>query len=215
MGDSSDSSTHNIPQTGNKALPFLTSINQQSLTQQSPYHLTSELSQEHLSSQHQVTQCLHVTHNTVRRLRQTLCFVSLDQKVLPILTSFLENEFTLLHYLLLSRTFPPPQANILHALSSSSANQRTAFPPKASFDPKNCIFMPEGCPIKSLETLADSSLSTDPLHNPENKLLATTRDLQSRLTKLEALFGGKVASYTSITSGIHSQYVFLEINFFN
>ena len=45
-----------------------------------------------------------------------------------------------------------------------------------------------------------------PAQNLEDTVLAITRDLQSNLSKLETIFCDEVASYTSVTSGIHTQY---------
>ena len=92
MSDSFDSSIVDIPQTGDESLTFATPTNQHSLTQQSLHHTTSTLSHEHLSSQHQLTQCLHVTHNTILKLRQTLKIVTLDQNSSQLLALHLQKN---------------------------------------------------------------------------------------------------------------------------
>ena len=134
--------------------------------------------------------------------------MTFEQRANQLLALHLQNQITLLHYLLHFGTCPPHK-NFIHALRTSSANQRTVFPPKASPDSKKCRFTPEGGPINLLESTADNSVSADPLRNPEDAFLATTRDLQTMLSKPETLFSEVVASYTSITSGIQSQQFLL------
>ena len=98
-GDFFDSSIDDIPQTSDDDLTLPTPIVQQTLTQQLPHRTTSFLYHEHLSLQHQLTQCLDVTHKTIRKLRQALKTMNLDQKAVQFLTLHIQNQFTLLHYL--------------------------------------------------------------------------------------------------------------------
>ena len=50
-----------------------------------------------LSSQHQLTQCLHVTNDTTRQLRQELKSAPLDHRALQLTALQLQKWFTLLH----------------------------------------------------------------------------------------------------------------------
>ena len=150
MGDSFDSSMDNIPRTDDEALIPPKSTIQQSLAKQPPHQTTGTLSHEHLSSQHQLTQRLHVTRNTIRKRRQTLKYMTLDQKAVQSLTFHLRNQFTLLHYLSLSGT-SPLRKSIIHLLPTISANQRATFPLKGSSDLKKLSFYPWGWTYQILE----------------------------------------------------------------
>ena len=59
------------------------------------------------------------------------------------------------------------------------------------------------------ETNNCAKVDFEPTPNTQEAPATTVQNLTSRISKLEKLFADEIATYTSITAGIHSQYFFL------
>ena len=127
----------------------------------------------------------------------TTCFSlqveQLSSAILLLKTPLAVHQLTLTLILTFTLTLTLPQ---MHSWFPALMNlQFVASPQRALWDH----------PERNQTTLQTSTFST----NIRVGSLATIQNLSSRLSKLEKLFTDEIATYSSVTAGIHSQYVFL------
>ena len=85
----------------------------------------------------------------------------------------------------------------------------SAFPLPCTDDTKLRRSTPVGAvgpPRAETNNSANADFRTTP--NTSEAPPITVQNLTSRIGHLEKLFAGEIATYTSITAGIHSQYIF-------
>ena len=172
------------------------------------------------SLQHQA-HCLQAIHQIIQQFHQHLKTEQLDRKTLQFIALQYQKDFASLRYLLFSSVGTTSISDI--AVKNSAASPlinsnpipnpnrtSTAFPIPCTDDPKLRRSNPEGAVgpprAKTLNsTNANFQSSTNTLETPH----ITAQNLTSRFSKLEKLFAGEIATFTSITAGIHSKFFFL------
>ena len=86
----------------------------------------------------------------------------------------------------------------------------SAFPLPVPGEPELRRSTPVGAvgpPRKKTNNTANADFQPTP--NTQEAPSTTVQNLTSRICKLEKLFADEISAYTSITAGIHSQYIFL------
>ena len=172
--------------------------------------------------QHQAN-CLQAIHKTIQQFNQHLEAEHLDRKTLQLIVLQLQNDFSLLRYLLF------PSVGTIPICDTSSKNAVSSPPvhPKPNPNPNpiptsNALLLPctaepsvrrstpEGT-VGPLRARRSNSANADvqPTRNTHEAPPITAQNLTSKIPKLKKLFADEIASYSSITAGIHSQYFFL------
>ena len=203
---------------GTLLLPLLQSTNQSK--PDAAAHQSTSGSSALLSSplQHQAN-CLQAIHKTIQQFNQHLKAEHLDRQTLQLIVLQLQNDFALLRYLLFSRvkTVSDKDIAVQNSATSPLLNPKAnpnptspAFPLPGPGEPKLRRSTPVGA-VGPPRTKTNISANADfqPTPNTQESPSITVQNLTSRISKLEKLFADEVATYTSITWGIHSQYFFL------
>ena len=160
--------------------------------------------------QHQAI-CLQSIHKTIQQFNQYLKAKHLDRQALQLIALQLQNDFALLRYLLFfdkdtgtkdSATSPQLKPNP-NTTSSVSPLHCTHAPNFRCSTPVGAMGSPRA------KTNNSSNADFQPLLNTQEVPPTTVQNLAARIGKLEKLFTDEVATYTSITAGIQSQYFFL------
>ena len=127
----------------------------------------------------------------------------------------MHNDFALLRYLLFSDTdteAPDPATSPLNNPNPIPNTHPTssALTLPCTDDAKHRRSTPVGAmgPPRA-KTNISANADFQPLLNTQENPSATVQNLTARIGKLEKLFTDEVATYTSITAGIQSQYFFL------
>ena len=162
--------------------------------------------------QHQV-HCLLAFHKTIQQFSQHLKAEHLDRQALQHLALQLQNDFALLRYLLFSDNDSAATDSATGPLKNINPNPNpTLFPftlPCAndaklrSSTPVGAVGPPRAKTNYSANADFQSTLNTQEIPP------TTVQNLASRIYKLKKLFTDEIATYTSITAGIRSQYFFL------
>ena len=172
--------------------------------------------------QHQ-EQCLKAIHKTIQQLHQHLKAEQLNRKTLQYFVLQLQNDNTILRYLLFS-TFgtilindtsvkksaispainpntnlninPNPTSNSLLFPRADEPTVRRSTPEGAVGPPRVKLNNSANVDFQSQTTIRDGPLTT-------------VQNLSSRISQLEKLFTDEIATYTTITTGIFYQYFLL------
>ena len=207
---------------GTLHLPLLQSTNQSrpDAAANQPTSASSALLSSPL--QHQAN-CLQAIHKTIQQFNQHLKAEHLDRQTLQLIVLYLQNDFTLLRYLLFSPVKMASDKDIAVKNSATSpllnpkanpnpnANPTSpAFPRPGPGEPKLRRSTPMGA-VGPPRTKTNNSANVDfqPTQNTQEAPATMVQNLTSRISKLEKLFADEISTYTSITAGIHSQYFFL------
>ena len=177
------------------------------------------------SLQHQ-TKCLPAINNSIQQFHQHLKAEKLDRQILQLVVLQLQNDFAVLRYLLFSSTETIPNKDItVKDTATSPLSDTTAHPnpnpnpnpkPILSAFPLPCTIAPKLCPSTPVGAVgpprkkANNSVNADLQPTPITKEAppTTVQNLTSRICKLESLFDDEIATFTSVTAGIHSQKFF-------
>ena len=199
----------------------------QSTTDAAAHKLTPRLS-THLppSLQHQ-TKCLQAINNSIQQFHQHLKAEKLDRQILQLVVLQLQNDLTVLRYLLFSSTGTTPNKDVTVKDAATSPLLDTTAHPNANPNPNpnpsphsaSSAFSHPGpraptlrsTPVGAVGTAKTKTNNTanadsQPIPNTQE---TTIQNLTSRICKLEKLFANEVSTYTSITAGVHSQYFLL------
>ena len=188
-------------------LPFLQSTNQSK--PDAAAHQPTPGSSALLTSplQHQ-SNCLQVIHKTIQQFNQHLKAEHLDRQVLQFIVLQLQNDFALLRSLLLSDKDIAVKNSATSPLVNPNPNPTSSgFPLPCTDDPK----LRRSTPVGSVgpttaKTNNSAKIDFQPPPNTQEAPATTAQNLTSRISKLKKLFADEIATYISITAGIHSQY---------
>ena len=163
--------------------------------------------------QHQAN-CLQSIHKTIQQFNQYLKAEHLDRQALQLIALQLQNDFALLRYLLFSDKDTATKDSATSPLINPNPNPHPnltsfAFTLPCTDDAKLRRSTPVGAmgPPRA-KTNNSANADFQPLLNTQEVPSTTVQNLASRIGKLEKLFADEIATYTSITAGIHSQYFF-------
>ena len=155
--------------------------------------------------------CLQAIHKTVQQLNQQLKAENLDRQALQLIALQLQNDFALLRYLLFSdkdtaaTDFAPSPLINPNPNPTSSASTLPC-----TDDARLRRSTPVGAVGPSrAKTNTSANADFQPLLNTQEVPSTAVQNLASRIGKLKKLFADEITTYTSITAGIHSQYLLL------
>ena len=158
--------------------------------------------------QHQA-KCLQSIHKTIQQFNQYLKAEHLDRQALQLIALQLQNDFVLLRYLLFSDQGTAAKDSTTSPIINPNPTSSTFSLPFAD-DARFHRSTPVGAVGPSREKTNNSvNAGLQPILNTREVPPTTVQNLASRICKLEKLFADEIATYTSITVGIHSQYFFL------
>ena len=199
---------------GTFLLPSLQPTNQ-SKPNAAAHQPNPELSALLSSPLHHQAICLQSIHKTIQQFNQYLKAKHLDRQALQLIALQLHNDFALLRYLLFSYTdtaAPDPATSPLNNPNPIPNTHPTssALTLPCTDDAKHRRSTPVGAmgPPRA-KTNISTNADFQPLLNTQEVPSATVQNLTARSGKLEKLFTDEVATYTSITAGIQSQYFFV------
>ena len=163
--------------------------------------------------QHQAN-CLQAIHKTIQQFNQHSKAEHLDRQTLQLIALQLQNDFALLRYLLFSDKDIAAKESAIGPLINHNRNLNptsSSFTLPCNDDAQLRLFTPVGA-VGPARTETNNSADADfqPTLNTQESPPTTVQNLASRIYKLEKLFIDEIATYTSITAGIHSQYFFLD-----
>ena len=163
--------------------------------------------------QHQAN-CLQAIHKNIQQCNQHLKAEHLDRQTLQLIVLQLQNDFDLLRYLLFSDKDIAVQNSATSPLPNPNPNPNptsSAFQLPCTDEPRLRPSTPVGA-VGPPRAKTNNSANADfqPTPNTQATPPTTVQNLRSRICKLEKLFADEIATYTSITAGIHSQYIFLD-----
>ena len=193
-------------------LPFLQPTNQSktNVAAHQPIPESSALLSSPL--QHQAS-CVQAIHKTIQQFNQHLKAEHLDRQALQLIELRLQNDFAFLRYLLFSGKDTAAKEAATSPLFNVNTNPNptsSAFTLHCTDDAKLGRSTPVGTvgPPRA-KTINSANADFQPTFNMLEAPPTTVQNLASRIFKLEKLFTDELATYTSITAGIHSQYFFL------
>ena len=162
--------------------------------------------------QHQAN-CLQAIDKTNQQFNQHLKAEHKDRQALQLIALQLQNGFALLRYLLFSDKDTAAKDSATSPLINPSPNPNPtspAFTQPCTDDAKHRRSTPVGA-VGPARARTNNSANADfkPTLNTQEAASTTVQNLASRFYKLQKLFTDEIATYTSITAGIHSQYFFL------
>ena len=199
---------------GTLLLPLLqpTNRSQSDAAAHRPTPGSSALSSKPL--QHQAN-CLQAIHKTNQQFNQHLKAERLDRQALQLIVLQLQNDFGLLRYFLFSDKDFAVKDSATSPLINPNPNPNpnrilSAFPLPCTDDPKLRRSTPVGA-VGPPRAKTNNSANADfqPKTNTQEAPPTAVQNLTSRNFKLEKLLADELTTYTSVTSGIHSQYFFL------
>ena len=161
--------------------------------------------------QHQV-QCLQAIHKTIQQFNQNLKAEQLDRKTFQLIVFQLRNDFALLRHLLLFSvtTIPISDSSLKNSVTKPPINPKSNPTSNGvllacAAEPSIRRTTPEGA-VRPPRAKTNNSANADfqSSHNTRDTPPTQAQHLTSRTSKLENIFAGKIATYTSITSGNHS-----------
>ena len=142
---------------------------------------------------------------------------NLDKQALQLIALQLQNDFASLRYLLFSdkdtaakESATRPMINPNPNLTPNPNPTSSAFTLPCTDDAQLHRSTPVGAmgPPRA-KTNYSANADSQPILDTQEAPSTTVQNLVSRIGKLEKLFTDEIATYTSITAGIHSQYFFL------
>ena len=155
--------------------------------------------------------CLKSIHTTIKQFNQHLKADHLDKQTLQLINLQLQNDFAVLRYLLFSNKDVAVKDSATSPLPTPNPNPSScSFPFSSIGEPQLSRSTPVGAvgtPGAKTNNLA--KVDSQPTSNTQEAPTAMVQNLTSRISKLEKIFAEEIATYTSITAGIHSQYFFL------
>ena len=156
-------------------------------------------------------------HKTIQQFYQHLKAEQLDQKTIQFFVLQLQIDFALLRPLPFSpaETIPISDISVKNAATSPPNNPNPASNAPllvCAAEPSVRRSTPEVA-VGPTRAKTNNSEKADFQSSPNTREAPQTRaqNLTSRIFKLENFFADDVATYTSITAGIPSQYLFLMI----
>ena len=159
--------------------------------------------------------CLQAIRKTVQQLNQQLKAENLDRRALQLIALQLQNDFSLLRYLLFSdkdtaapNFAPSPPLNPNPNPNPNPTSSASTLP--CTDDARLRRSTPVGA-VGPSRAKTNNSANADfqPLLNTQEVPSTAVQNLASRIGRLEKLFADEITTYTSITAGIHSQYFVL------
>ena len=160
--------------------------------------------------QHQA-HCLVAIHKTIQQFSQHLQAEHLDRQVLQLLALQLQNDFALVRYLLFcdkDSAATDSATSPLINLNPNPISSALTLPCTDDAEPRRSISVGAVGPTRA-KTNNFAYADFQPTLNTQKIPPTTVQNLASRIYKVEKLFTVEIATYTSITAGIHSQYFFL------
>ena len=160
--------------------------------------------------QHQAN-CQQAIHKTIQQFNQYLKAEHLDRQALQLTALHLQNDFALLRYLLFSDKDTAAKDSATSPLINPNPNPTSsAFTLSCPDDAKLRRSTPVGAMgPPTAKSNSSSNADFQPTLNTQEAPSTTVQNLASRSCKLEKFFADEIATYTSITAGIDSQYFFL------
>ena len=142
---------------------------------------------------------------------------NLDRQALHFIALQLQNDFTLLRYLLFSDKDPAAKDSATSPIINSTPHPTpdpnlisSAFkllcPDDAQLHRSTSVGAMGPARVK---TSNSANAGLQPILNTQEVPSTAVQNLASRIGKLEKLFADEITTYTSITAGIHSQNFFL------
>ena len=163
--------------------------------------------------QHQKN-CLQSIHKTIQQFNQHLKAEHLDRQEIQLISLQLQNDFALLRCLLFSDKDTATKDSATSPLINPNTNP-TSNPTLSAFtlpctDDANLRRSTSVGAVGPARAKTNNSANAylQPTLNTQEAPPTTVQNLASRIYKLEKLFTDEIATYTSITAGIHSQYFF-------
>ena len=164
--------------------------------------------------QHQAD-CLQAIHKTIQQFNQHLKAEHLDRQALQLIALQLQIDFALLRYLPFFDKDTAAKDSATSPLINPNLNTKpnptsSAFTLPCTDDSNVRRSTPIGA-VGPARVKTNNSANADfqPTLNAQEAPPTTVQNLASRIYKLEKLFTDEIATYTSISAGIHSQYFFL------
>ena len=164
--------------------------------------------------------CLRAIHKTIQQFNQHLKEEYLDRQILKLTVLQLQNDFALLRHLLFSpvENLSNKDITVNNSATSPLFNPKPTpnpnptssdFPLSGPGEPKLRRSTPAGA-VGPPRTKTNNSANADfqPTPNTQEAPSTTVQNLTSRICKLEKPCANEISLYTSITAGIHSQYIF-------
>ena len=145
-----------------------------------------------------------------KQFNQHLKAEHLDRQALQLIALQLQNDFALLRYLLFSDKDTAAKDSTANPLINPNPNPQptsSAFTLPCTDDAKLRRSTPVGA-VGSPRAKTNNSANADFQHtlNTQEAPPSMVQNLAAELSKLEKLFTDEIATYTSITAGIHSPY---------
>ena len=136
----------------------------------------------------------------------------LDRQTLQLIVLQLQNDFPLLRYLLFSNkdiAVKNSANSLLHNHNPNPHPTSSAFSLPFIGEPQLRRSTPVGAvgPPRA-KTNTSAKVEFQPTPNTQEAPATTVQNFTSRTSKLEKVLADEIATYTSITAGIHSQYFF-------
>ena len=162
--------------------------------------------------QHQAN-FLQAIHKSIQEFKQHLKADHLERQALQLIALHLQNDFALLRYLIFSDKDSAAKDSatspLIHTNPSPNPTS-SAFTLPCPDDAKLHRFTSVGAmgPPRA-KTNSSANAVFQPTLNTQENPPTTVQNFASRSNKLEKLCTDEIATYTSITAGIHSQYFFL------
>ena len=155
--------------------------------------------------------CLQSIHKTIQQFNQYLKAEHLDRQALQLIALQLQNDFVPLRYLLFSDQGTAAKDSTTSPIINPNPNPTSStfslpFADDAQFHRSTPVGA-VGPPREKTNIAVNAGLQ--PILNTHEVPPTTVQNLASRIFKVEKLFADEIATYTSITAGIHSQYFFL------
>ena len=168
--------------------------------------------------QHQAN-WLQAIHKIIQQFNQYLKAEHLHRQALQLVFLQLQNDFALMRYLQFSDKEIAVKSSAISRLIKpnpypNSNPTSSAFPLPGTDDPKLRRSKPVGA-VGPPRAKTNNSANADfqPTTNTQEAPPTAVQNLRLRTCKLENLLADEIATYTSITAGILSQYFFYMIKF--
>ena len=155
--------------------------------------------------------CLQAINKTIQQLNQQLKAENLDRQALQLIALQLQNYLALLSYLLFSDKDTAAKDSATSPIINLNPNPTSsALTLPCTDDAQLHLSTPVGAMGPSrAKTNNSANAGLQPILNTQEDPPTTVQNLASRICKMEKLFADEITMYTSITAGIHSQYLFL------
>ena len=159
--------------------------------------------------------CLQAIHKTIQQFNRYLKAENVDRQKLHFIVLQLQIDFALLRYLL----FYPIEtiSNKDTAVKNSATSPLPSPTPNPNATLTACTEaskLRHSTPVGAVgppraKTNNSVNANFQPPPDTQEAPATTAQNVTSRISKLEKMFADEIATYKSITAGIHSQYFFL------